>query len=143
MEAFIPFKQISLSAKLPTRGTEDSAGLDLYSDETVLIKPQTIVKVKTGLKCAIPKGHFGKIEDKSSIVTKKFLKTIAGVIDSDYRGEIIVCMFNLHPKNAFLIQKGEAFAQIIIQQYANLKPVFECILPTTSRGEGGFGSTSK
>lgn len=143
MKDKLPCKKFSLSAKLPTRGTIDSAGLDLYSDEEKIIQPQSLVKIKTGLKCAIPSGYYGKIEDKSSIVTKQFLKTVGGVIDADYRGEIIVCLFNLHPKKTFLITKGQAIAQMIIHKYENFIPIFVEKLSSTDRGEKGFGSTTK
>lgn len=104
--------------------------------------PLTQVKVKTGLAVQIPVNHYGKIEDKSSTVTKQNLKTIAGVIDADYRGEIIVCLYNLSKKSSFLITKGQAIAQLIIQKFEFFEPCFDDILTTTSRGSGGFGSTS-
>lgn len=141
------FKKIMLIKKrfydsiLPSRATKESAGLDLYAHEVV--RKGNILVVKTGVKTAIPKGHFGLLCARSSIVkTGLRLVNSIGIIDSDYRGEIIL-NFDIVNENLPLYAVGQRVAQIIITPYICpiLMPSFK--LDTTKRAEGGFGSTGQ
>lgn len=133
---------IDSDAILPTRGTPNSAGLDLYSTIDVFIPPHRRVRIPTGLLAAIPDNHFGQICDKSSVAWKSGLHVIAGIIDADYRGEIFVVLHNLSSVSKF-VAKGNSIAQIVIQEYKKVKVEWFSDLSTTQRGTGGFGSTSK
>jgi len=131
--------RITDTAIPPSRGSEFSAGLDLYADEEVLIYPGHWRLVGTGIKVAIPSHLGGLIWPRSGMATRG-ITVDAGVIDADYRGEVKVLLVN-HSRDSFLVTRGMRIAQLVIQ------PVFPDIrevdvLPIdTERGEGGFGST--
>ena len=126
----------------PTSATSGSAGYDLYACEDTLMKAKTGVCVRTGVIMEIPEGYVGLVNDRSSYAVKFNIFKGAGVIDSDYRGEIMVFLYN-HSDNDKLISVGERFAQILIMPIS--KPVINVIkytdLTETERGGGGFGST--
>lgn len=130
--------------RMPAFAHVGDAGFDLYARETVTIAPGERTQVKTGLKMEIPAGYVGFIWDKSGVAQKGGLKTLGGVVDSGYRGEILVGMVNLSA-SAFTFQKGEKVAQMCIQKVEQVVIVesIEAELSDTSRGEGGFGSTGK
>ena len=116
----------------PTRGTPDSAGLDLR----VASIDRNIVH--TGLCVAIPEGNFGMIVPRSSLGAKGlFLMNTVGIIDSDYRGEILLHIAGYVPV------VGERIAQLVIVPYVHVDPIEVTALDTTERGDGGFGSTGK
>lgn len=137
-------KRLSDTAKLPTRGSSEAAGYDLYADlqETTMVNPETTIKVNTGIAIAIPEGYFGAIYARSGLATKQGLAPAnkVGIIDSDYRGPIIVALFN-QSSVPQLIHPGDRIAQLVIQPYAtvDLEEVDE--LDETERGDGGFGSS--
>jgi dUTP pyrophosphatase len=139
-------KKLTNDAKIPTRGSKDSAGYDLHAaiDNYVQINPHTSVKIGTGIAMAIPDGYYGAIHARSGLATKEGLRlaNCVGIIDSDYRGEIMLAMYNDHDTPRF-VRPGERLAQIIFQKYepVNFEEVLQ--LPTTIRGDGGFGSTGK
>jgi dUTP pyrophosphatase len=133
-------KKLNPEAKLPTRAHTDDAGLDLYSIEECVLAPQERRAVKTGIAIAIPSGYAGLIWDKSGLAAKVGLKTMGGVIDAAYRGEILVIVANLSD-TPYTIEKGAKIAQLLIQK-VELPEVCEVSeLNDTIRGEGGFGST--
>ncbi len=133
-------KKLDNRAKLPIRAHAGDAGLDLFSIESVEVKPGEIVEVKTGIAVEIPKGYFGLIKDRSGLAAKG-LHVLAGVIDEGYRGEIKVIMVNLG-KKPLHIPVGSRFAQLIILPYPrNLKITEAKELTESERGEKGFGST--
>jgi len=152
----IPCVKMSPSAKVPSKVRVEDVGFDLYADEDVLIYPHQVVKVKTSIKMAIPAGYAGFIFDKSGVGSKG-VKVFGGVIDSSYRGEIIVCLGylveerdddnNVVTRNEYgfpsmyEVKKGEKVAQICFLQtpYFSLEESSE--LGETDRGERGFGST--
>lgn len=141
----LKYKLLTETAKRPTKGTERSAGWDLYADcEPCEIKPRETVKIGVGFACAIPNGYFGGIYSRSSVAAKKGLRIASGtgVIDSDYRGEIIVPLHNDSNKIQ-TVYRGDRIAQMIIQPYytGDLEPVET--LDETERGAGGFGSTGE
>lgn len=132
---------LTSTARLPLRATVGSVGLDLCSNMAATVPPQSRIKLSTGLKIAIPEGHYGQIRDKSSIAWKKGLTTMAGIIDSDYRGEIFIVLFN-NSSNVQYIYPNEPVAQLIINKFVRLNPIWVETMTVTERGEGGFGSTS-
>lgn len=140
-------KALSPHAVVPSRGSKHSAGYDLYfaapEDESLTIEPHTTKLVPTGWAMEIGVGKFGAIFARSGLASKKGLRpaNCVGVIDSDYRGEVMVALHN-DTEVPVTIYGKERIAQLIIMDYyfvAEFKVVPE--LSDTSRGEGGFGST--
>ena len=131
-------------AKMPECGSKYSAGYDLYSicDDIVTIRPQETIKMKTGIAMEIPEGYFGALFARSGIATKRGLRpaNCTGVIDSDYRGELIVALHNDSNKIQ-LIEPGERIAQLVIMPYLSVEFEESEQLNMTQRGDKGFGST--
>ena len=142
----IRVKKLSPNATVPTYGTDEAAGADLYAclDETVSIAPGETFWVGTGIALEVPKGCAGLIYARSSMGVKRGLAPAnkVGVIDSDYRGEIRVVLLN-HSNQVQTVSPGERIAQLIITPV--LTPAYEEVaeLSDTVRGVGGFGSTGK
>lgn len=139
-------KKLSENAVIPTYGSAFAAGADLYAclDESLTVEPGETKFVHTGISMEIPEGFGGFVHARSGLASKRGLAPAnkVGVIDSDYRGEIMVALHN-HGKEAQTVQHGERIAQIVIMPYAAAKFI-ECEeLSDTVRGEGGFGSTGK
>ncbi len=143
----LKIKRLTDTAILPTRGTVGSAGYDLYADcdDEVTINPREIVKVKTGVAIALPSNDLGAfIFARSGLAIKHGISpaNCVGVVDSDYRGEIIVGLTNFS-NEPYTIKKGERIAQMIIMPVV-CPTLIECdSLDDTERGAGGFGSTGK
>lgn len=139
-------KKLNPNAILPTYGSPEAAGADLYAclDTPVTIEPGETCWIPTGIALEVPKGCAGLIYARSSMGAKRGLAPAnkVGVIDSDYRGEIRVVLLN-HSKKAQSVEPGERVAQLLITPV--LTPVYEeCdALDSTSRGTGGFGSTGR
>lgn len=142
----IAVKKLSPKAILPTYGSAEAAGADLYAclEESVTIAPGETAWIPTGLALEVPKGCAGLIYARSSLGVKRGLAPAnkVGVIDSDYRGEIRVVLLN-HGKTSQTVEHGERIAQMIITPV--LTPAYQQVeeLTDTSRGTGGFGSTGK
>jgi dUTP pyrophosphatase len=121
-----------------------SAGYDLYSicDERVTIGPHETIKMKTGIALEIPDGYFGAIFARSGIATKRGLRpaNCVGVVDGDYRGEIMVALHNDTDQLQF-VEPGERIAQLVIMPYLSVEFEETNALNETQRGNGGFGST--
>ena len=139
-------KKLNENARIPTYGSEFAAGADLYAclDADVTIAPAETLLIHTGLAMQIPEGLVGLIYARSGLASKKGLAPAnkVGVIDSDYRGEIMVALHN-HGTIPQTISDGERIAQIVFAPYyaAEFSVVDE--LDNTTRGAGGFGSTGK
>jgi dUTP pyrophosphatase len=142
----IEVKKLSDTAVLPVRGSVQAAGYDLCADvkEPLAIAPGETAKVETGLAFALPDGYFGGIYARSGLSTKKGLRpaNCTGVIDSDYRGQVIVALHNDSAVEQ-TIEPGERIAQLIVQPYLAVE--FDEVeeLDDTARGAGGFGSTGR
>ena len=140
----ISIKKLNDLAKIPTIESTYAAGADLYAatDHDIEIRPGQVVKVDTGLSMAIPNRYFGAIFARSGLATKQGLRpaNCVGVIDSDYRGPVIVALYN-DSEEIQIIPAGSRIAQMVILpcQYYEFDVVDE--LSQTERGEGGFGST--
>jgi dUTP pyrophosphatase len=133
-------KKLHKDAKLPTHGHPGDAGMDFYAQEDVFFPALGQAQVHTGVAVEIPEGHVGLIWDKSSISFGHGLKIMGGVIDSSYRGELIMSLKNLSDKNV-TIQKGHKIAQMLIQKFEHCDILEVDELSTTVRGEGREGST--
>lgn len=142
----VNIKKLNPNAIIPTRGSAFAAGYDLYahlpSNTTIEIKPHETVKIGTGIAISLPDHTFGAIAARSGLATKQGLAPAnkLGIIDEDYRGEIIVALHN-HSNETRYIENGDRIAQLIVIPYipVNLEIVDE--LEQTDRGDGGFGST--
>lgn len=138
MKLFV--QKLDPSAKLPTYAYDGDAGMDLFSLEEVRIPAGEKVAVRTGLKLKIPKGYAGFVWDKSSISLKHHVTTMAGVIDSNYRGELFVILTNLGGK-MYEAGRGSKIAQLVIKPIAVPEIEEAEIGDETERGSGGFGSS--
>ena len=140
----VQIQKLTQTAKLPFHGSEAAAGYDLYADQDCVINPGESIKVSTGIAMAIPDGYWGGIYARSGLATKQGLRpsNCTGVIDPDYRGQIIVALYN-DSQTRRIIHKGDKIAQMIISPflYWQIKEVKK--LDDTDRGSGGFGSTGK
>ena len=140
------FKKLNSLAKIPTKATSDAAGFDLYAatEYDITIEPNQTVKIGTGIAVAIPTNCFGGIFARSGLATKRGLgpANFVGVIDADYRGEVIVALHN-YTNEVQHIEAGERIAQLIILPYVleTLEEVNE--LEDTERGESGFGDSGR
>ena len=140
----VRFKKINPNASIPTYGSSYAAGCDLSAciDQAISIPPHTTIKVPTGLAIELPENTVGLIYARSGMATKRHLAPAnkVGVIDADYRGEIIVALYN-HSEEAQTIEVGERIAQLVVAPFYHVE--FEEVdkLSETVRGEGGFGST--
>ena len=139
----VKYKKLDERAIEPSYGTEYSAGADLYSlDGTVTIDAHKTLLIHTGIAVEIPEGYCGLIFARSGMASKRGLAPAnkVGVIDADYRGEVMVALHN-HTDAPASVEAGERIAQLAIVPF--LKAEYECAdeLSDTVRGEGGFGST--
>jgi len=143
LEPTIAVMKLHPAARLPRYSTAGAAGLDLYAclDQPTDVPPGAILLVPTGLAVAIPTGYVGLVRDRSGLAVAG-LHTLAGVIDSDYRGEVKVALHNAAPV-ARSIHPGDRVAQMLILRCPQVQVVELPELPPTERGEGGFGSTGR
>ena len=125
---------------LPKRGSALAAGLDLCGIDDVEIHPRQRVMARTGLAVAIPPGFYGRVAPRSGLAAKNGLDVLAGVIDSDYRGEIVCVLYNTGDETIKLPAGGK-ICQLIIEQIIMPEAAWETDLDETARGAGGFGST--
>lgn len=143
----VNFKKLNENAIMPTYGSEFAAGADLYActnGETVTFGPGETKLIKTGIAMEIPEGYAGLIYARSGIANKRGLapSNKVGVVDSDYRGEIMVSLHN-HSLVEQSITDGERIAQMVIAPFLKVEYTEVDELTETVRGEGGFGSTGK
>ncbi|MBI1762216.1 MAG: dUTP diphosphatase [Acidobacteria bacterium] len=133
-------KQLHPAAQLPRRGSAFAAGADLHCVEAFTLQPGARKAVPTGLALAIPPGYYGRVAPRSGWAAKHGIDTLAGIIDADYRGEVLVLLINLGDQ-PFTAAAGERIAQLIIERAAPCAYEWANELDETTRGAGGFGST--
>ncbi|MCI5974716.1 MAG: dUTP diphosphatase [Clostridiales bacterium] len=142
----IKVKKLDERAVLPAYGSEYAAGADLYavSDGAITFLPGETKFVHTGLAMEIPVGYAGLVYARSGLATKRGLAPAnkVGVIDADYRGEIMVALHN-HSEKEQSIESGERIAQLVVTPFLKAEYTEAESLSDTARGEGGFGSTGK
>lgn len=140
------FVKLKENAIVPTAGSSQAAGYDLYAciDEPIEIAPHTTVKIGTGLAMTPPEGHFGAIFARSGLATKQGLAPAnkVGMCDIDYTGEYIVALHN-HSTETRIVQPNDRIAQVSFIPYSSVEFIEVDALEETDRGSGGFGSTDK
>jgi dUTP pyrophosphatase len=127
---------------LPQYGSEGAAGADLAASGDMTLAPGARAAVPTGIRLEIPPGHVGLIWPRSGLAVRHGIDTLAGVVDSDYRGEIKVVLVN-HGAEPVRIAAGDRVAQLLVQRVDRAVFVRDDGLASTSRGESGFGSTGR
>jgi len=135
-------KKLSASAIAPIRSTPGSAGLDLFASEKITILPHQRAKITTGIAMQIPSGYMGQICPRSGLALRNKVDIAAGIIDSDYRGEVFPLIVNNGDK-PFQVEIGDRIAQLILQKIGLFDLTEVARLDQTIRDQGGFGSTSK
>jgi dUTP pyrophosphatase len=138
--SYLKVKKLSNQAIIPNRKSDLAAGYDLHTAYDCTIPPRSKYIIKTDLQMSFPKNTYGRIADRSSIALNQHINVVAGVIDSDYRGNICIIVFN-HSNNFVNFKAGDRIAQIICEKikYPIIKEVQE--LSKTIRNNNGFGST--
>lgn len=150
----LKFKKLNPAAIIPTRANPLDAGLDVYALEDVVI-PETKTRhwqgfktsvgqarIPTGIAVEIPPGHYGKVSSRSGLAFKQGIFSFDGTVDSLYRGEVGVLLYNTTDK-PYEVKKGDRIAQLIVVPCAILEPVEVDELSNTTRGESGFGSSGR
>lgn len=144
LTAPVSVKRLDPRAKLPAYGSADAAGADLYAltDGPVAVAPGQTVLIPTGLALAIPRGYVGLVYARSGLATRQGLAPAnkVGVIDADYRGELMVSLYN-HSGETRTVECGDRIAQLVIAPYLTARFQEAEELDDTERGKGGFGST--
>ena len=137
------FMKTTANAIIPKKKSQGAAGYDIYCLDDIHIEPRSNRKCQTGISVTIPKGYEGKVSSRSGLSVDHMIECGAGVIDSDYRGEIGVVLYN-HSDSPFEIEKGSRIAQLVIHKILEDEIVEEVLeMNETERGSGGFGSTGK
>ena len=140
--SLIKVKKLHEQAKLPLRGSSYAIGADLCSVEDVTLQPGERKLIPTGLAIEIRDGYYGRVAPRSGLAVKQGIDTMAGVIDSDYRGEVRVLLINLS-NEPVSFKTGDRIAQLIIEKAEAFDYEWADELNDTSRGAGGFGSTGR
>lgn len=135
-------KKVHPEAKLPKYAHPYDAGMDLFSLEEIKIKPGETARIRSGISVEIPEGYVGLCWDKSGLSMNNGIKVLAGVIDSGFRGELVMGVINLG-KEEYTFGKGHKVMQMLVQPVEIVDIVEASELSETARGEGGFGSTGK
>ncbi len=141
----IIFKKLHKDSIVPKKGSPLAAGYDLfcYTDKDIIIESMGKSKIPTGISVQLPHNTYGRIAPRSGLTWKQFLDVGAGVVDEDYRGEVLVILFNFSKDNV-TIKNGDKIAQFIVERIMPTEPVIyepDQELSETKRGEKGFGST--
>ncbi len=142
----VEFARLDSAAIIPTQGSPQAAGWDLYALEETVVKRNSSSMIKTGLAIAIPEGWEGQIRCRSSLGKKGMIMPNGiGTIDSDYRGELLVLATWIGEGDEFVVQQGERVAQLLFSRVPKVKFVERSFeeLGTTQRGKGGFGSSGR
>lgn len=142
----VNFKKMHPDAIIPTRANPNDAGLDIYALEDVVIQP-TIrsigqARIRTGIAVEIPEGYYGKVSSRSGLAFKDGMFSFDGTIDSGYRGEIGVLLYNT-TDHRYRVRKGDRIAQLLIIPCVVADPIEVYELSESHRGENGFGSSGK
>jgi dUTP pyrophosphatase len=130
---------LSSNAKVPARADLGAAGYDIYALEDGHIEKNKVTKIKTGISLEFPQGYYARIAPRSGLSVKG-VDVLAGVIDSSYRGEIVV-LATIHTEDALLFKAGDRIAQLIFEKIATPDIIVVDDLSATERGDGGFGSS--
>jgi len=135
-------KRLHPDAKLPCYGRPSDAGLDLHAFEDTVLAPNEQQVIKTGIAVAVPEGTVGLVWDRSGMAAKNGIKTMAGVIDCTYRGELVVVLINLR-STPYGIRKGDRVAQLLVQPIITIDVEETTELDETPRGTNKFSSSGR
>jgi dUTP pyrophosphatase len=133
-------KKLVAHAVAPMRATSDSAGYDLTSAVDAIIPPNDRLAVATGIAIGLPEGTYGRIAPRSGLAFKHGIDVFAGVIDRDYRGQVLAILYNSGDQ-PFVIKTGDRIAQLILEVIKTPDVAIVLDIDDTARGTGGFGST--
>jgi dUTP pyrophosphatase len=137
----INVKKTHPNAQIPVRANLTDAGADLFAVEDTIIPPQSRALINTGISLEIPEGFYGRIAPRSGLALKNGIDVLAGVVDSGYRGNIGVILYNTDKDSNFEIKQGDRIAQLIIEQHWNFNFKEVNTLSGTNRSINGFGSS--
>ena len=140
----LPIRRLRPDAQVPTRAYAGDAGIDLAACERVELAPGERALVATGLAVAIPSGYAGYVQPRSGLATKHGISIVntPGLVDSGYRGELLVNLLNTDPREAFVVEPGMRIAQLVVLAVPEVEPVEVEVLPDSERGDRGFGSSA-
>lgn len=140
----LPIRRLRPDAQVPTRAYAGDAGIDLAACERVELAPGERALVSTGLAVAIPAGYAGYVQPRSGLATKHGISIVntPGLVDSGYRGELLVNLLNTDAREPFVVEPGMRIAQLVVLAVPEVEPVEVDELPTSDRGDRGFGSSS-
>ncbi|HJV28897.1 MAG TPA: dUTP diphosphatase [Gaiellaceae bacterium] len=140
----LPIRRLRPDAQVPTRAYDGDAGIDLAACERVELGPGERALVSTGLAVAIPAGYAGYVQPRSGLATKHGISIVntPGLVDSGYRGELLVNLLNTDPREPFVVEPGMRIAQLVVLAVPEVDPVEVEELPESERGDRGFGSSS-
>jgi dUTP diphosphatase len=140
----LPIKKLRDNAVVPVRAYAGDAGLDLSSCERVELAPGSRALVPTGLAVAIPEGYAGYVQPRSGLAAKHGISMVntPGLIDSGYRGELLVLLLNTDREETFVVEPGMRIAQLVVLEIPGVDPVEVDELPESDRGVRGFGSST-
>jgi dUTP pyrophosphatase len=139
---FVSYKLLSETAQICYKNDRFDAGYDLYADEDKTINGQSREVIKTGIALEMPHNLGGFIWPRSGLSVKQGIDVLAGVIDSGYRGEIMVCLYNTS-REVVQVKRGDRIAQIVFQEVPLISLLYRDELGASQRGSNGFGSTGK
>ena len=139
----LPVRRLRPDAVVPARAYDGDAGLDLTSCERVVLEPGERALVHTGLAVAIPEGYAGFVQPRSGLAARNGLTIVntPGLVDSGYRGEVLVVLLNTDREQAFTVEPGMRIAQLVVVPIPGLRAVEVEVLPESERGVRGFGSS--
>jgi dUTP pyrophosphatase len=140
MMGFVSYKLLTESAQMPCKAHPTDAGFDLFADHDAWVFAKERNTIKTGISFDMPENMAGLIWPRSGLSVKKGIDVLAGVVDSGYRGEIMVCLYNTSEEDV-KINCGDRIAQIIFQEVPAISLLLREELETSQRGSDGFGST--
>jgi dUTP pyrophosphatase len=140
----LPIRRLRPDAQVPTRAYDGDAGIDLAACERVELGPGERALVSTGLAVAIPAGYAGYVQPRSGLATKHGISIVntPGLVDSGYRGELLVNLLNTDPREPFVVEPGMRIAQLVVLAVPEVDPVEVEELPESERGDRGFGSSA-
>ena len=140
----LPIRRLRPDAQVPTRAYAGDAGIDLAACERVELAPGERALVSTGLAVAIPAGYAGYVQPRSGLATKHGISIVntPGLVDSGYRGELLVNLLNTDPREPFVVEPGMRIAQLVVLAVPEVEPVEVEELPDSERGDRGFGSSA-
>ena len=140
MMGFVSYKLLTETAQMPFKAHRSDAGFDLFADEEAWVFARERQTIKTGISFDMPENMAGLIWPRSGLSVKKGIDVLAGVVDSGYRGEVMVCLYNTGDK-ILQVKRGDRIAQIIFQEVPEVGITVIDSLGSSQRGSNGFGST--